>query len=214
MKKKKALLLLLLCLATLALRAQDAATCYIHMPDSLSPLLTPVNRADFIDFLQSQMRARVTNTLDGKSEMTLLTSDYLKVQTTPRSTFQLKLLPLCDSLVICTVTTVCGPACDSQIRFYTPAWQPLSGTDYLPAPPSLSRFLPSEPDSISPYTYQTAVQSADLLLLKADLSGTDTSLTFTFDTPRYLSTSDSLTLAPFLVPSVRYVWTGQKFQEE
>ena len=49
--------------------AQEARTLFVHMPDSILPLLTPVNRADCIDFLDSRMRAVVTNRLGGKSEM-------------------------------------------------------------------------------------------------------------------------------------------------
>ena len=68
-----------------------AKTCFTNMPDSLSPLLTAVNRADFIDFLESKMKAEVTNRFGGKSEMTELTPDYIRVQVTPQSTWQMKL---------------------------------------------------------------------------------------------------------------------------
>ena len=35
------------------LQAQEAKTCFKNMPDSICPLLSAVNRADFIDFLES-----------------------------------------------------------------------------------------------------------------------------------------------------------------
>ena len=102
-----------------SLSAQLAKTCFTNMPDSLSPLLTAVNRADFIDFLESKMKAEVTNRFGGKSEMTELTPDYIRVQVTPQSTWQMKLLSVNDSTrLICTVSTVCAPACDSYIKFY------------------------------------------------------------------------------------------------
>ena len=63
-----------------SLSAQLAKTCFTNMPDSLSPLLTAVNRADFIDFLESKMKAEVTNRFGGKSDMTELTPDYIRVQ--------------------------------------------------------------------------------------------------------------------------------------
>ena len=75
-------------------------TCFTNMPDSLSPLLTAVNRADFIDFLESEMKAEVTNRFGGKSEMTELTPDYIRVQVTPQSTWQMKLLSVNDSTVL------------------------------------------------------------------------------------------------------------------
>ena len=50
------------------LQAQEAKTCFKNMPDSICPLLSAVNRADFIDFLESKMKAEVTNSFGGKSE--------------------------------------------------------------------------------------------------------------------------------------------------
>ena len=44
-----------------ALQAQEAKTLFVNMPDSLSPLLTKVNREDCIDFLESKMKAQVEN---------------------------------------------------------------------------------------------------------------------------------------------------------
>ena len=59
------------------LQAQEAKTCFKNMPDSICPLLSAVNRADFIDFLESKMKAEVTNSFGGKSEMTELSPDYI-----------------------------------------------------------------------------------------------------------------------------------------
>ena len=102
------------------LQAQEAKTCFKNMPDSICPLLSAVNRADFIDFLESKMKAEVTNSFGGKSEMTELSPDYIHVKMTPQSSWQMKLLPINDSTkVICVVATVCAPACDSHVKFYT-----------------------------------------------------------------------------------------------
>lgn len=93
------------------LQAQEAKTCFKNMPDSICPLLSAVNRADFIDFLESKMKAEVTNSFGGKSEMTELAPDYIHVKMTPQSSWQMKLLPVNDSTkVVCVVSTVCAPA--------------------------------------------------------------------------------------------------------
>ena len=84
------------------LQAQEAKTCFKNMPDSICPLLSAVNRADFIDFLESKMKAEVTNSFGGKSEMTELSPDYIHVKMTPQSSWQMKLLSINDSTkVIC-----------------------------------------------------------------------------------------------------------------
>ena len=49
-----------------SLQAQEAKTCFKNMPDSICPLLSAVNRADFIDFLESKMKTEVTNSFGGK----------------------------------------------------------------------------------------------------------------------------------------------------
>ena len=154
-----------------SLSAQLAKTCFTNMPDSLSPLLTAVNRADFIDFLESKMKAEVTNRFGGKSEMTELTPDYIRVQVTPQSTWQMKLLSVNDSTrLICTVSTVCAPACDSHIKFYTTGWEELPAASYLASLPNMNDFILPASDTVDVYRYQNARLQADMLLMKADLS--------------------------------------------
>ena len=101
-----------------SLQAQEAKTLFVNMPDSLSPLLTKVNRADCVDFLESKMKAQVENRFGKKSEMTELGKDYIRMQMSPQTTWQMKVLALNDTTnVICTVSTACAPACDSSIVF-------------------------------------------------------------------------------------------------
>ena len=51
-----------------------------QMPDSLMPYLSANNRLDFIDFMDSNMKAEVTNQTGGTSEMTALTDDSLSIR--------------------------------------------------------------------------------------------------------------------------------------
>lgn len=52
---------------------------------------------------------------------------------------------------------------------------------------------------------------ADMLLMKADLSSKDTTLTFTFTTPDYMEKEAAEKLKPFLRRPVSYVWKEGKF---
>ena len=118
-----------------SLQAQEAKTLFVNMPDSLSPLLTKVNRADCVDFLESKMKAQVENRFGKKSEMTELGKDYIRMQMSPQTTWQMKVLALNDTTnVICTVSTACAPACDSSIRFYTTDWKPLTESQFITSP--------------------------------------------------------------------------------
>ncbi|WP_294592230.1 DUF3256 family protein [uncultured Bacteroides sp.] len=212
MMKKLSALICLSFVWLVSLQAQDAKTCFKNMPDSLSSILTSVNRADFIDFLDSKMKAEVTNSFGSKSEMTELSSDYAHVKMTPQSTWQMKLLSVNDSTkVICTISTVCAPACDSHINFYTTDWKELPAAPYLSGLPVLTDFIVEAPDSVDIYEYQEVCRKADMPLMKADLSSKDATLTFTFTTPDYMEKEAADKLKPFIRRPITFVWKEGKF---
>lgn len=212
MIKKLSVLLYMAFIGWGCLQAQEAKTCFKNMPDSICPLLSAVNRADFIDFLESKMKAEVTNNLGGKSEMTALSPDYIQVKMTPQSTWQMKLLSVSDSTkVICAVSTVCAPACDSHVRFYTTDWEELPASTYLPSLPALDDFIAEASDTTDVYAYQDARRQADMLLMKADLSAKEATLVFTFTTTDYMSKEAADKLKPFIRRPMVYVWNKGKF---
>ena len=67
------------------------------------------------------------------------------------------------------------------------------------------------PDTVDLYDYQDARRQADMLLMKADLSAKDITLTFTFTTPDYIEKTTAEKLKPFLRRPVIYVWKEGKF---
>lgn len=195
------------------LSAQEAKTYFVNMPDSLSPLLTAVNRADCVDFLENNMKAEVVNRFGEKSEMTELSSDYVRMQMTTQSSWQMKLLALNDSThVICEVRTVCAPVCDSSIRFYTTDWQELSAADYL-VPPTLDDFL-ALPDSAANYDVWNAYRQADMLLVKADFATKEPVLLFTLTTPEYMGKEEAEKLQQLLVQTRKFLWADGRFIKE
>lgn len=196
----------------LPLHAQQAKQYFVAMPDTILPLLTEINRADCIDFLESNMRAQVTNRLDGKSEMTKLTDDYISLNLSPQGRWQMKLLELNDSTkIICTISTVCAPACDSHIKFYTTKWEPLPLNDYLQDALVLEDFLPDINKDNSDVQLLDALKQADLLLVDMQLSADDETLTCLFDTPRYMSEEAARKLEPLIRKSITYVWSSGMF---
>ena len=182
------------------------------MPDSIAPLFTKVNKEDCIDFLDSGMKAVVTNRFGKKSEMKVLFDDYVLVQSTGSSTLEMKLLPLNDSVkVVCMVKTVCDSACDSEIHFYTSDWnKELAVADYLVMPDVSMFFLP--PDSASD-DYDLIRKKVDMHLVKASLSKDDASLTFIYTTPDYLNKDDREKLLPYLRKEpIVLKWQDGKFR--
>ena len=109
----------------------DATTmdyCFRHIPDDVLPTLSENNRLDMLDFMESKMKAEVTNRLGGKSEMTLLTDTTLTIRMSEALKVDMLLLNRMgpyetfgrDSLSL-----------ESTVRFYTTSWHPLSQSPQL-----------------------------------------------------------------------------------
>ncbi|MBQ8157846.1 MAG: DUF3256 family protein [Prevotella sp.] len=109
------------------------AELFKEMPDEIMPTLTKNNRLDMIDFLEAKMKARVTNALDGQSEMTCLTNDSLSIRLDNALLTELFLVEAKEEYdscrqVICMKSsyylTTTGER-EIQVAFYSLRWQPL-----------------------------------------------------------------------------------------
>ena len=209
---QRILLIVLTFFCAMPMVAQDMKSVFIAMPDSITPLLTKVNKEDCVDFLDSNMKAEVKNRFDGTAEMKVLTDDYTLIQTSEVGTLEMKLFPVNDSTkVVCMVRTVCASACDSEIRFYTSDWrQELDKKEYLQWPDAGAFFLPK--DSLSEEDVFIR-QKADMHLMKASLSKDEPTLTFIYTTPDYLNQEDKEKLLPHLRKEpVVLEWKDGKFR--
>jgi len=88
-------------IACMSLTAQAADTLTIRqvfkeMPDTIIPYLSHNNRLDLLDFMDSQMKAEVTNAFGGRSVMTTLTNDSLTLQLNEICKVELLLLTTTD----------------------------------------------------------------------------------------------------------------------
>ena len=104
-----------------------------QMPDSLMPYLSANNRLDFIDFMDSNMKAEVTNQTGGTSEMTALTDDSLSIRMSDALRVDMLLLNLdepVDSIrqVIVFVETFLADSVygESVCKTYSVDWQPVT----------------------------------------------------------------------------------------
>ena len=209
---RKILIIAGILLCCLNMQAQDMKSLFVALPDSLSPLLTEVNRADFGDFLASNMKAQVKNRFGNTSEMLKLTDDYLYLQTTSKSSMEMKLLPLNDSVkIVCMVNTVCASACDSEIRFFSTQWQELPKQDYMKLPSVAAFYLPV--DSLKE-DFLLLREKADMELLKATLSPDSAVLSIAYTTPDYLAKSEREKLTVYIKKEpIVYEWVGGRFIE-
>jgi len=136
-------------------RAEDIRIrdVFRSMPDSLMPYLSQNNRLDFIDFIDSNMKAEVKNILGGTSEMTSLADDSLSIRMSPALKIDMFLLHSQavtgdSSLVVCMVQTfgIDSLSLESTVDYYTLSWQ------HMITPPQLS---PSDKQRIERVKVQT-----------------------------------------------------------
>ena len=193
---RRILYLFVVYLCMLPVSAQDMKSVFVNMPDSIVPLLTKINREDCVDFLASNMKAQVKNRLDKQAELKILTDDYLLMQVTDVSTWEMKLLPVNDSTkVICMVKTFFASACDSEISFYTIGWKELDIPRYVQLPSADAFYLPVETGDED---YPLCRKKTDMYLLKLSLGIERMTLSCEYTTPFLLNGEERKKLEPYL----------------
>lgn len=125
-----------------------------EMPDSLMPYLTKNNRLDFIDFLDSNMKAEVKNKFGGTSEMLSVGTDSIALRMNP--SLRVDMLAMDSVLVMVETFTVDSIYGESSVHYYSVDWQPI-------AQPALS---PAQEQRINRLKLQNIVKRDDDLLNK------------------------------------------------
>lgn len=208
---RRIIVTLLICVYALGMNAQDMAGVFTAMPDQYIPQLEHAWRKDLVDLYNSEKEARLKNTMNGFSILQKLTNDYLLLQTTERSTVEMKLLPLVNNTyVVCMISTVNGPAPDSRVEFFTTNWEPLAASDLFTQPTSdwyIKPGIDKEDEA-----YQEVVSYLDMDLVQYRLSPDNQTLTAIYTTPQYLNQETRKKIAPYLSEPRVYTWEKYHFQ--
>ena len=211
----KNILLTIMLMLGLSAQAQTLRDFFVEKPDSLMPLLTAVNRADFGDFLDSKMKAVVKNRFDSHSEMKKMTEDYLYLEMTKVSSVEMKMLPLSDSInVICVVKTFSSPAQDSQVLFYDTQWNQLKTDDFIELPREAEYFIePVTQEGID--SLQNLRRTAGMFLQKASLDEKKNAISLGYTSIDYMDEKSAKELKPFLQTTlIHYEWADGRFRRK
>ena len=130
MKRRYLCYLLLLFASVCSAQEQTLRDVFRQIPDSLMPSLSVNNRLDFIDFMDSNMKAVVRNQLGGTSEMTALTDDSLSIRMSDALRIDILLLTLDEPVDTIKQVVVLAESFmsdsvyqDTSLKFYTSDWQ-------------------------------------------------------------------------------------------
>ena len=201
---------MILALAVTAVRAEDLRILFTGMPDSIMPALTRSDRMDFLDFMDSGMKARVRNKLGGESVMTQFEENMLTVVTSGAGRMDMVLFRMKDgSNLICIVNTVTAKYDDSRLSFYTENWNPVATADLIELP-VIDDYLTKEAlknDSLSLFKKKSVLRLQAVTPLDGALEFRYTSLDdLGQDADKYRSW--------FKPAPIRYNWSGKKFKRK
>ena len=202
---------LLLCLSAIGpVRAEDLRTLFIGMPDSIIPTLTKSERMDFLDYMDSGMRARVRNKLGGESMMTAFSDNSLTVMTSQSGRLEMVLFPRKNgSNLICIIRTVTARYDDSRLSFYNEDWTPVDAESLIDYP------------QFEDYLTKAALKSDSLDMLRKQsmlrlqsIVPVDGALEFRYTSIDDLGQDADKYRSWFKPMPIRYTWNGKKFKRK
>ena len=203
--------ILLLCLSVIGpVRAEDLRTLFIGMPDSIIPTLTKSERMDFLDYMDSDMRARVRNKLGGESMMTAFSDNSLTVMTSQSGRLEMVLFPRKNgSNLICIIRTVTARYEDSRLSFYNEDWTPVDAESLIDYP------------QFEDYLTKAALKSDSLDMLRKQsmlrlqsIVPVDGALEFRYTSIDDLGQDADKYRSWFKPTPIRYTWNGKKFKRK
>lgn len=183
---------------------------FIDFPAPALDLLTKSMRLDLLDYYEADSIYRVTNAMEGLSFLDTVATDYLKLEVTPVTSLQIKLLPLRKGgVIVMSVYTAGGDgqAPDSDVRFYDSDLRELPRDKFMKYPqlkdffsiPKGSLTSQKEIDSMIPFPTVEFTASPGSDVIKARLT-----------VGEYINQDDYNILRLFLKPDVELRWNGRK----
>lgn len=194
---KKIVLIIAFLSSVLYISAQEIGNVFMSMPDDIILGLESTDKEMLVANTKDSTEILITKKMGDAIKRLSISDDFIALQTSEAGTTQIKLLPLInDSKIICVVKTVCGSACDSQIRFYTTKWIPIEQSLF----PDKNKewFIKADSDRDS-QDFKNVYEALDINLMRIEMSAEDTSVKVYYDIEKYLSEEDLKMIQPFLI---------------
>lgn len=205
-------ILLLTGLFSLGAQAKSMVEIWNAMPDSILPYIDRNHRLEMTEFIGMGLKGDVDNSLQGKSEMDTITADYIHLTLNENTVMQLKKLPYAhgDSIV-CVVTTWSAPEGESQVRFFSQDWQPVSLGQPLTQHrlDSLAGKMLVRPDTMSADRFDQLREKINFTMVKASLFEDSNDLELSLSVP-LLSEDDKKDIQSIL-RLMNLKWTGENY---
>jgi hypothetical protein len=211
MKLKIIIAFFLLNITIQLIQGQTASELFIKLPESTIFPLAVSDRLNLINQYKDGEKATITNGFGDTCSALRLKDDYIQIRI-GNNTMELFLLPLInDSKIIGLIQTVCAPACDSQLEFYTTSWKALTASTFITFA-GKNAFIKEE---IHPEEekIKNALILLDLSLMQLKYDPDKKELQQYYTTPDYLNEEDKTRAKPYLkeMPK-RFKWNLTRFE--
>lgn len=165
-------------------------------------------RLDMLDYWDADSVYLASNALGGLSSIKSLDRDYMKVEVTPVSSFEIKLLPGDKEKLVMTIYTVGDSvqAADSQVEFYDSSLRKLDSGKYLRIP-DLKDFFEFPKGSVT--TMKEIREMIPFSTVEYMAGGDNNSLRARLTIGDFLNTDDYNIVKLFLKPEIRAEWKGK-----
>lgn len=187
-----------------------ASKVFAEVPLEVLDMLRPSTRLDMLDYYtQADSILVATDALGGSSRLIAVAPDYLKLEVTPVSTLEIKLLQAGKKQIVMTLYTVGTDemAKDTEVRFFDAQLRPLDSRKFLKAP-KLSDFFTLKGSGISEKTLQEMVP---FTAVEYSVGPGETPLKATLTSLQAISQEDSDLLTGILTPTLTAPWKGGRF---
>lgn len=192
-----------------------AREAFLRFPAPTLDLLTTVMRNDLLTYYDADTLRKVPNAMEGLSSLVRpLNDSYLSCQITPVSTLTLKVLPAGKKRIVAAVYTISnsGHAADSELSFYDDMMRPVKTKKHI--------HLADIEDFIRvPKGHEGAQLKHELIglipypMVEYRLNPDDNTLTARLTVESYLGSETMLRLKPYIIPELKYAWTGKQFRK-
>lgn len=190
--------------------AQDISSIFSNMPNDVMFELNADNKSKLTSKIADTTKVSIETPL-GTIERIAANESYMALKTSKDGTLQIKLLPLINnSKIICVVKTVCGKACDSNIRFFTTDWTSLPGSLF---PQKTGDWFLCETADKESEAFKNATAGLDMNPIKLTLSENDNTIVAEYEIESYLSKEDFEKIKPFISSSSKsFNWDKTSFK--
>lgn len=206
---RKWLFLLLFIIGTACAEARTIKDFLVRMPVVVQNVISHANLLDCVDFMESGMKASVKNYFGEVTTLTALSDSYARLEISPVSSMEFKLLPRQKDSLICVIHTYqLLSASESELHVYNSEWREILLNTIIKMP-TMGQFAKKD---VSKIERQHASEAFHPAFIMAYLSGESNDLTFQLNAQ---SNNEELMkeMESLLRDGLVYKWNGKKYKE-